>query len=57
MDKIQIGIGHLIRAMQHYPFGHEEIMAMRNAMLNNDFSNIEFCEDCYTQDWKSEESK
>lgn len=51
-QKTQIGIGHLIRAMQLYPFGHEEIMAMRKAMLTNDFSGIEFCEDYYTEAWK-----
>ena len=51
--KVSIGMGHLIRAMRLYGFGHEEVMAMRNALLTNDFSGIEFCEDCYTEDWKN----
>jgi hypothetical protein len=50
--KTRIGMGHIIRALQLSGFGHDEIMTMRNAMLNNDFSGIEFCEDCYTEDWK-----
>lgn len=51
-EKIQIGMGHMIRAMQMHGFGHAEIMAMRKAMENGDMTNIEFCEDCYTEDWK-----
>lgn len=51
-EKIQIGMGHMIRAMQMHGFGHTEIMAMREAMLKGDFTNIEFCEDCYTENWK-----
>ena len=51
--QIGIGIGHLIRAMRLYGFGYEEVEAMKNALLTNDFSDIEFCEDCYTEDWKN----
>jgi len=51
-EKTQIGIGHLIRAMQHYPFGHEEIMAMREALLIKDFSGIEFCDDYISLSWE-----
>jgi hypothetical protein len=51
-EKIQIGMGHMIRGMQLNRFGHTEIMAMREAMLKGDFTKIEFCEDCYTEDWK-----
>jgi hypothetical protein len=43
----KIGIGHTIRALQLESFGHEEVMAMREAMINNDFSKIKFCEDSY----------
>ena len=54
MKKTKIGWGHMIRAMQKHGFGHDEIMAMRNAMINHDFSNIEFCEDVYTEQWAFE---
>jgi hypothetical protein len=47
----RIGIGHMVKAMQMHRFGHDEIMAMKTAMETGDFSRIEFCEDCYSQDW------
>jgi hypothetical protein len=48
VEKINIGIGHLIRGMQVAGFGHEEIMAMRKALCSGDFSKINFCKDVYT---------
>lgn len=54
MNKTKIGWGHMIRAMQKHGFGHDEIMAMRNAMINHDFSNIEFCEDVFTRQFAFE---
>jgi len=47
--KTEIGIGHLIRAMQQHGFGHEEIMAMREALISGNFKKINFCEDAYYQ--------
>lgn len=52
--RVQIGAGHLIRAMQLNGFGHELIMAMRHAMETGDFSGIVFTEDCYTEEWRKE---
>lgn len=49
--KVSIGMGHLIRVMQLYGFGYEEVMTMRNALLAGDFSDVEFSEDCYTAEW------
>ncbi|MDR3560503.1 MAG: hypothetical protein P4N59_03535 [Negativicutes bacterium] len=48
-EKVLIGIGHTIRALQLAAFGHEEIMAVREAMISGDFSKIEFCEDVFFQ--------
>lgn len=45
-----IGIGHIVRSMQMHGMGHMEIMAMRKAMINNDFSKINFIEDIYTEE-------
>lgn len=50
-----IGIGHIVRSMQMHGMGHMEIMAMRKAMINNDFSKINFIEDIYTEEWKESE--
>lgn len=50
-QKTQIGMGHIVRALQFAGFGHEEIMAMRSAMLNNNFSRIDFVSDCFSDDW------
>ena len=50
-QKTDIGIGHLVRAMQITGFGHEEIMAMRSALLSGNFSGIQFVHDCYSKDW------
>lgn len=54
-----IGIGHLVKAMQKYGFGHEEIMAMRDYLLDNKnkpqnirLSNARFVDDCYSEDWE-----
>ena len=54
-----IGIGHLIKAMQNYGFGHDEIMAMRQYLLDNKntpqnlrVSNARFLDDCYSRDWE-----
>ena len=52
--KTQIGIGHIIRAMQLSGFGHEEIMAMREAMVTGNFNEIAFCKDVFTSDWEDE---
>ena len=50
MKRVAIGIGHLIHAMQAAQFGHEEIMAMRNAMIAaNNLKGIDFIADCFTQ--------
>lgn len=45
--KVSIGIGHVVRALQMSGFGHEEIMAMREAMIASKFDKINFCEDIY----------
>lgn len=50
--KTEIGIGHIIHAMQMHQFGHDEIMAMREAMITGNFDNIKFVADCYTADWE-----
>jgi hypothetical protein len=50
--KTNIGMGHMIRAMQNYGFGHDEIMVMRKAMMAKNFINVNFCSDCYTDDWE-----
>jgi len=46
-EKTKIGIGHVIRGLQVAGFGHEEIMAMREAMITGNFKKIEFTEDIY----------
>lgn len=51
----QIGAGHMIHAMQVTGWGHDEIMAMREAMITGDFSGIKFVRDCYTSDWDDEQ--
>lgn len=48
-QQINIGIGHIVRAMQIAGFGHEEVMAMREAMIGGSFKKINFCEDIYYQ--------
>ena len=45
--KIQIGIGHVVRALQLAGFGHEEVMAMREAMIAGNFKKIQFSSDCF----------
>lgn len=55
MKTIKIGIGHVIRALQKQGFGHDEIMAFKEAMITNDFSKIRFIADCYTSDWDIKE--
>jgi hypothetical protein len=54
-----IGIGHLIKAMQNYGFGHEEIKAMQEFLLDNKnnpqnirLSNARFVDDCYSENWE-----
>ena len=54
-----IGIGHVVRAMQLNGFGHSEIMAMREYLLDNKdhpqnmrVSNARFVDDCYSTDWE-----
>jgi hypothetical protein len=58
METTDIGIGHLIKAMQIYGFGHEEIMAMKDFLLDNKdkpqnirSSNARFIDDCYSEEW------
>ena len=51
MQKTEIGIGHVFEALQRYGFRYTEIMAMREAMLTDDFSNVEFLDDCYSENW------
>ncbi len=50
-EKTQIGMGHVVRALQIARFGHEEIMAIRTAMITGDFSKINFCTDYYSEKW------
>lgn len=50
-DKINIGMGHMVRTMQVTGWGHDQIMTMREAMITGNFSGIKFCGDCYTDDW------
>ncbi|MZQ97204.1 MAG: hypothetical protein GT601_05980 [Acidaminobacter sp.] len=47
MTKTQIGIGFMVRGMQAAGFGHEEITAMKEAMINKDFRKIQFTPDSY----------
>ena len=42
-----IGVGHMVRAMQAAGFGSNEIIAMRKAMVQHDFRNILFTDDCF----------
>jgi hypothetical protein len=57
-QKTALGIGHIIRALQLAGFGHDEIMAIREAMITRNFSNVKFVPDCYTSDWdKSEQNR
>ena len=51
MEKIEIGIGHVIQAMRRYGFGYAEISALREAMLTDDFSKLSFVDDCYSEEW------
>lgn len=53
--KTNIGIGHVIRALQITGFGHEEVMAMREAMITGNFSGINFCKDVFTANWEDED--
>jgi len=60
MKTTEIGIGHLIKGMQLAGFGHNEIMAMRQFLLNNKgeamgvgmIGRIGFVDDCYSEDWE-----
>jgi len=49
-EKMPIGRGHVVRALQMAGFGHPEIMAVKKAMETGDFSKIDFCADCYTEE-------
>jgi hypothetical protein len=40
--KVQIGIKHMVHAMEIEGFGYDEIMTMRKAMEEHDFSGIVF---------------
>ncbi len=51
---LNIGVGHVIRALQFARFGHEEIMAMREAMITGNFNEINFCRDVFTADYDDE---
>jgi hypothetical protein len=55
VKKTAIGIGHMIRALQLSGFGHDEVMAMREAMITGNFSKISFCRDCFTASWEDEQ--
>lgn len=57
MEKMSIGVGHVVRALQLAGFGHEEIMALREAMLSDDFNSIAFADDCYSSDWDDSRAK
>lgn len=48
MTKTNIGIGHVVKALQYAGFGHDEIMTMREAMITNNFNEITFCKDVFT---------
>jgi hypothetical protein len=60
MKTTEIGIGHLIKGMQLAGFGHQEIMAMRQFLLDNKgeamgvgmIGRIGFVDDCYSEDWE-----
>lgn len=58
-EKIQIGIGHVVKALQLNGFGHKEIMAIRQFMLDNKAAEMGiglrtfyFVDDCYSEDWE-----
>lgn len=51
---VSIGIGWMMRAMQFARFGHEEMIAMREAMITGNFKGIKFCKDVHTSDWDEE---
>lgn len=53
-EKILIGAGHLVRAMQLARFGHEEIMAVLEAMKTGDWGKIEFIPDVYNPNFPNE---
>jgi hypothetical protein len=53
-----LGIGHITRALQSCGFGHEEIMALRQFMLDNKAKEMglgrtfAFFDDCYSEEWQ-----
>jgi hypothetical protein len=57
MEMIKIGIGHLIKGMQLAGFGHEEIMAVRQFLIDNKgeamgvLKKFGFVDDCYSEEW------
>jgi len=51
MSKVQIGIGHTMRALHLSIFGEAEIAALREALISGDMNNIEFIDDVYSRDW------
>jgi len=55
MEKRYIGIGFMVKAMQMEGFGHEEIMAVREAMITGDWSNVKFVHDALTDKWDEAE--
>lgn len=51
---VSIGIFWMMKAMQSVGFGHEEMIAMHEAMITGNFKGIEFSKDAYTSDWDEE---
>jgi len=51
MSKVQIGIGHTMRALRLSAFGEAELSALREALISGDMSNIEVVDDVYSRDW------
>jgi hypothetical protein len=57
MEKLKIGIGHLVRGMQLAGFGHEEIMAVRQYLIDTkgvamgQGKSFGFVDDCYSREW------
>lgn len=51
MEKIKIGKGFLIRAMQNGGFGTAEIFHMKQALISCNFDNIDFVNDAFSDDF------
>ena len=45
--RVDVGIGHILKAMQVHGFGYEELNAMYHVMLNNKSQGIDFVSDIY----------